>query len=54
MENAPDVAFEVALINTHIGASLLGGTGLSRNDAFFNLQANQSVYNRGSALISTC
>jgi hypothetical protein len=24
------------------------------DDAFFNLQANQSVYNMGSALISTC
>ncbi|MDP2222525.1 MAG: hypothetical protein Q8K34_20400 [Hydrogenophaga sp.] len=54
VENAPDDAFEVALINAHTGASLLGSTGLTHNDAFFNLQANQSVYNMGSALISNC
>lgn len=37
---APDDAFEVALLDANSGASLLGGTGLTRNDAFLNLQAD--------------
>jgi len=36
----PDDAFEVALLDANTGLSLLGATGLSRNDAFLNLQAN--------------
>ena len=40
VENAPDDAFEVALINANTGESLLGSTGLTHNDAFLNLQAN--------------
>ncbi|MDP3926464.1 MAG: Ig-like domain-containing protein, partial [Hydrogenophaga sp.] len=51
VENAPDDAFEVALINAHTGASLLGGTGLTHNDAFFNLQANGAEHK--AAQVST-
>jgi len=36
----PDDAFEVALLDANTGLSLLGPTGLTRNDAFLNLQAN--------------
>ena len=36
----PDDAFEVALLDANTGLSLFGATGLSRNDAFLNLQAN--------------
>ena len=36
----PNDAFEVALIDASTGAALLGGTGLSKSDAFLNLQAN--------------
>ncbi|MBK6594259.1 MAG: tandem-95 repeat protein [Burkholderiales bacterium] len=39
-DQAPDDAFEVALLDANTGASLLGGTGLTRNDAFLNLQAD--------------
>ncbi len=39
-DQAPDDAFEVALLDANSGASLLGGTGLTRNDAFLNLQAD--------------
>lgn len=51
VENAPDDAFEVALINAHTGASLLGGTGLTHNDAFFNLQASGAEHK--AAQVST-
>jgi hypothetical protein len=51
VESAPDDAFEVALINANTGASLLGGTGLTRNDAFFNLQANGAEHK--AAQVST-
>jgi hypothetical protein len=51
VERAPDDAFEVALINAHTGASLLGGTGLTHNDAFFNLQANGAEHK--AAQVST-
>jgi hypothetical protein len=44
VSNAPDDAFEVALIDVNTGLSLLGGTGLSRNDAFLNLQADGTEY----------
>ena len=40
VNNAPDDAFEVALIDANSGLSLLGGTGLSRSDALLNLQAD--------------
>jgi len=40
----PDDTFEVALLDANTGRSLLGGTGLSRNDAFLNLQANGKEY----------
>lgn len=40
--NAPDDAFEAALLDANSGASLLAGTGLTRNDAFLNLQADGS------------
>lgn len=44
VDNAPDDAFEVALIDTNTGLSLLGGTGLSKSDAILNLQADGSEY----------
>lgn len=44
VDNAPDDAFEVALIDANTGLSLLGGSGLTRNDAFLNLQADGSEY----------
>ena len=44
VNNAPDDAFEVALLNATTGASLLGGTGLMRNDAIINLQADGSEH----------
>jgi hypothetical protein len=36
----PDDAFEVALIDASTGAALLGSSGITRSDAFLNLQAN--------------
>ena len=47
LTGAPDDAFEVALLDANSGASLLGGTGLTRTDAFLNLQADgtQNVAN---------
>lgn len=36
----PSDAFEVALLDANTGLSLMGGTGLSHNDAILNLQAN--------------
>ena len=42
--NGPDDAFEVGLLNADTGASLAGATGLSRNDAFLNLQANGTEF----------
>jgi hypothetical protein len=38
--NGPDDAFEAALLDANSGISLLAGTGLTRNDAFLNLQAD--------------
>lgn len=38
--NGPDDAFEVALIDANTGLSLLGGTGLTHNDAILNRQAD--------------
>jgi hypothetical protein len=43
-DNAPDDAFEVALIDANTGLSLLSGTGLTKNDAFINLQANGDTF----------
>ncbi len=40
----PGDAFEVALIDAHSGRSLLGGSGLTRNDAILNRQADGSEY----------
>ncbi|MGQ0710116.1 MAG: matrixin family metalloprotease [Rhodoferax sp.] len=40
VHNAPDDAFEVALLDLHTGQSLLGGTGLTHSDALYNLQAD--------------
>jgi VCBS repeat-containing protein len=40
LTGAPDDAFEVALLDANTGASLLGGTGLTRTDSFLNLQAD--------------
>jgi hypothetical protein len=37
---APHDAFEVALLDANTGASLLGSDGLTRSDAFLNLQAD--------------
>jgi hypothetical protein len=45
VSNAPDDAFEVALLDANTGLSLLDGTGLTRNDAFLNLQANGDAHN---------
>ncbi len=36
----PDDAFEVALLDANTGLSLLGGTGLTHNDAIINRQAD--------------
>jgi hypothetical protein len=44
VENAPDDAFEAALIDATTGQSLLSGTGLTKNDAFLNLQANGDAF----------
>ena len=38
--NAPDDAFEMALLNAATGQSVLGATGLSRNDAALNIQGS--------------
>ena len=40
LTGAPDDAFEVALLNANTGASVLGSDGLTRTDAFLNLQAD--------------
>jgi hypothetical protein len=40
LTGAPDDAFEVALLDANTGASLLGSDGLTRTDAFLNLQAD--------------
>jgi hypothetical protein len=40
LNGAPDDAFEVALLDANTGASLLGGIGLTRTDAFLNLQGD--------------
>jgi VCBS repeat-containing protein len=40
VNNAPDDAFEVALLDANNGASLKGGTGLTRSDAILNIQAS--------------
>ncbi len=40
LTGAPDDAFEVALLDANTGASLLGSNGLTRSDAFLNLQAD--------------
>jgi VCBS repeat-containing protein len=40
LTGAPDDAFEVALLDANTGASLLGSDGLTRSDAFLNLQAD--------------
>ncbi len=42
--NGPDDAFEVALIDANTGLSLLGGTGLTHNDAILNRQADGSEH----------
>ncbi|MBU0500349.1 MAG: cadherin-like domain-containing protein [Gammaproteobacteria bacterium] len=42
--NGPDDAFEVALLDANSGLSLLGGTGLSHNDAILNRQADGSEH----------
>ncbi|HZX33542.1 MAG TPA: Ig-like domain-containing protein [Rhodocyclaceae bacterium] len=48
VDGAPDDAFEVALIDANTGLSLLGGTGLSHNDAVLNLQADGSEHAAGA------
>jgi VCBS repeat-containing protein len=40
LNGAPDDAFEVALLDANTGANLLGSIGLTRTDAFLNLQAD--------------
>src|SRR3989338_10922713 len=40
LTGAPDDAFEVALLDANTGASLLGTDGLTRTDAFLNLQGD--------------
>jgi VCBS repeat-containing protein len=40
LTGAPHDAFEVALLDANTGASLLGSDGLTRSDAFLNLQAD--------------
>lgn len=44
LTGAPDDAFEVALLDANTGASLLGSDGLTRTDAFLNLQADGTQY----------
>lgn len=50
--NGPDDAFEVGLLDANSGTSLTGTTGLTRNDAFVNLQANGTEF-LGSNVTST-
>ena len=40
LNGAPDDAFEVALLDANTGLSVLGGNGLTRTDAFLNLQGD--------------
>src|SRR3989338_4710536 len=40
LTGAPDDAFEVALLDANTGLSVLGSNGLTRTDAFLNLQAD--------------
>lgn len=40
LTGAPDDAFEVALLDANTGRSVLGSNGLTRSDAFLNLQAD--------------
>ncbi|OGS96465.1 MAG: hypothetical protein A3H31_08415 [Gallionellales bacterium RIFCSPLOWO2_02_FULL_57_47] len=40
LNGAPDDAFEVALLDANTGLSVLGSNGLTRTDAFLNLQAD--------------
>ena len=40
LTGAPDDAFEVALLDANTGASVLGSDGLTRTDAFLNLQGD--------------
>ncbi|MBI5429259.1 MAG: tandem-95 repeat protein [Nitrosomonadales bacterium] len=40
LTGAPDDAFEVALLDANTGANLLGGIGMTRTDAFLNLQGD--------------
>ena len=42
VNNDPDDAFEVALLNANTGASLTAPIGLTRTDALHNIQANGS------------
>src|SRR3990167_2854060 len=44
LTGAPDDAFEVALLDANTGLSVLGSNGLTRTDAFLNLQGDGSEH----------
>ena len=48
LNGAPDDAFEVALLDANTGLSVLGSNGLTRTDAFLNLQGD------GTQHVSDC
>jgi len=47
LNGAPDDAFEVALLDATTGLSVLGGNGLTRTDAFLNLQGDGTQHASG-------
>ncbi|MFA6921855.1 MAG: Ig-like domain-containing protein, partial [Gallionella sp.] len=52
LTGAPDDAFEVALLDANTGRSVLGSNGLTRSDAFLNLQAD-GTQNAANCVICT-
>jgi hypothetical protein len=52
LTGAPDDAFEVALLDANTGRSVLGSNGLTRSDAFLNLQAD-GTQNAASCITCT-
>jgi hypothetical protein len=48
MTGAPDDAFEVALLDANTGLSVLGNDGLTRTDAFLNLQGDGTQHTANS------
>jgi len=50
LTGAPDDAFEVALLDATTGLSVLGSNGLTRSDAFLNLQADGAEHAASSVI----